>query len=92
MSYLMTKELKGIMLCDEYYENNPEKGINVLIEAFNALYNIDYSDCTIDETIDVKIKRAIESKCADIDEKVLNRSTGYFIKCSRRLSKQYVSS
>ena len=76
-SYILTKELKGQMLCSDYYCNNPLKGINIIIEAFNELYNINYSDCVIDETIDVKIKE-IESrfssiKDSDINENILKR-------------------
>ncbi len=76
-SYILTKEVRGIMLCDDYFEEHPLEGIDIIVEAFNALYNIDYSDCIIDETIDTKIKE-IESRFSsikneDIDEKVLNR-------------------
>ena len=77
MSYLLTTSLNGKMLCDEYYVNNPLEGIKIIVEAFNSLYNIDYSDCVIDETMDVKIKRIeerfnkIESK--DIDSMTLKR-------------------
>ena len=76
-SYLLTKEVKGDMLCSEYFEKHPDEGINVLIEAFNALYNIDYSDCVLDETIDKKIKD-IESrfntiKDSDIKEDILKK-------------------
>ena len=66
-SYLLTKEVKGIMLCDEYYENNPLIGIDIIVEAFNALYNIDYSDCVLDETLDKKIKD-IENNFSNIKE------------------------
>ena len=76
-SYILTKEVRGTMLCDDYFEEHPLEGIDIIVEAFNALYNIDYSDCIIDETIDTKIKE-IESRFSsikneDIDEKVLNR-------------------
>ena len=76
-SYLLTKEVKGEMLCSEYFENNPLIGIDIIVEAFNAIYNIDYSDCLFDETIDTKIKE-IESnlaniKEAEIDKDIFNR-------------------
>ena len=48
-SYMLTKALKGNMLCDDYYEEHPLEGIKIIIEAFNALYNIDYSDCIIED-------------------------------------------
>ena len=71
-SYLLTREVKGEMLCSEYFENNPLVGIDIIVEAFNALYNIDYSDCTIDETIDTKIKE-IESNISNIKESDINK-------------------
>ncbi len=77
MSYLLTKSLNGIMLCDDYFDNHVMEGIDIVVEAFNALYNIDYSDCVIDETIPVKIKRIEENiskiKEKDIKEEILDR-------------------
>ena len=77
MSYLLTKEVKGEMLCSDYYCNNPLLGIDIIIEAFNQIYNINYSDCILDETLDTKIKE-IESRFSsikecDIDENILKR-------------------
>ena len=76
-SYLLTKEVKGRMLCDDYYDDHPIEGINVIVEAFNALYSIDYKDCIIDETIDKKIKDIEQNfnniKESDIKEDILNR-------------------
>ena len=74
---MLTKSLKGNMLCDNYYDEHPLEGIKIIVEAFNALYNIDYSDCIIDETIDTKIKR-IENrfntiKNEDIKPEILQR-------------------
>ena len=76
-SYILTKSLKGEMLCSEYYLEHKDEGIDIIIDAFNHLYNIDYSDCVIDETIDEKIRRIeeninlIEEK--DIDKNILDR-------------------
>lgn len=56
-SYILTKSLRGNNICDL----NPNDGIKVIVDAFNAIYNIDYSDCIIDETLDIKIKR-VEDK------------------------------
>ncbi len=76
-SYILTKSLKGEMLCSDYYCDHPIEGINIIVEAFNNLYNIDYSDCVIDETIDTKIKRIEERfskiKNDDIKEDILKR-------------------
>lgn len=77
MSYLLTKSLNGIMLCDDYFDDHIMEGIDTIVEAFNALYNIDYSDCVIDETIPVKIKRIEENigsiKEEDIKKEILDR-------------------
>jgi len=64
-SYILTKSLKGKSL-EEFL--NPMEVIDILIETYNKLYNIDYSDCVIDETIDIKIKR-IEEKLKQIESK-----------------------
>ena len=76
-SYILSREIKGDMLCSKYYKEHPLEGIDIIIEAFNNLYNIDYSDCVVDETIDSKIKE-IESrfssiKNSDIKKEVLDR-------------------
>ena len=77
MSYLLTKSLDGIMLCDDYFDNHAIEGINIIVEAFNALYTIDYTDCVIDETIPTKIKRLEENlnkiKETDINKDILKR-------------------
>lgn len=77
MSYLLTKSLNGIMLCDDYFDDHIMEGIDIVVEAFNALYNIDYSDCVIDETIPVKIKRIEENigliKEENIRKEILDR-------------------
>lgn len=77
VSYLLTKSLDGIMLCDNYFDNHVIEGIDIIVEAFNALYNIEYTDCIIDETIPVKIKRIEENinniKNSDIKKEILDR-------------------
>ena len=72
-SYILTKEVKGEMLCSDYYSDHPLEGIDIIVEAFNAIYNIDYSDCIIDETIDTKIKE-IESRFSSIKDSDINES------------------
>ena len=72
MSYILTKEVKGIPLSDEYFINNPMLGIDILVDVFNHLYNIDYSDCILDETIDSKIKY-IETKNIKLNDDLIKR-------------------
>ena len=57
-SYILTKEIRGNTL--DYLEDK-NKIINVLIDVFNHIYNIDYKDCIIDETVDTKIRRIEEN-------------------------------
>ncbi len=78
-SYILTKELRGEMLCSDYYIENPLKGIDIIVQAFNHLYNIDYSDCIFDETIDKKIKD-IENNLSNIKNEDINKEIlGRFI-------------
>ena len=75
---MFKEEVKGKMLCDDYYSDiNPLEGIDIIVEAFNAIYSIDYSDCVIDETIDVKIKNIEDNfskiNTSDIKEDILKR-------------------
>lgn len=57
-SYILTKEIRGEKLNKQENKNTI---LNILIELFNQIYNIDYKDCMIDETIDEKIKRIEEN-------------------------------
>ena len=74
-SYLLTKEIKGEMLCSDYYSDHPLEGIDIIVEAFNHIYSMDYKDCLIDESLDTKIseieKRFSSIKDSDIDENIL---------------------
>ncbi len=67
ISYILMKDVKGETLSSEYYCSHPEEGIDVLVDTFNHLYNLDYSDCVLDETIDTKIKSIENSKYVDED-------------------------
>lgn len=72
MSYILMKEVKGEALSSEYYCFNPNEGIDIIVSAFNNLYNIDYSDCILDETIDTKIK-SIENNNGKINDDLLKK-------------------
>ena len=71
-SYLLTKSLMGKMLCDDYYDTHQLEGIDIIVEAFNALYNVDYSDCVLDSTIDSMLKE-IEKNLKNIDENSIKK-------------------
>lgn len=57
-SYILSKEIKGINLINETDIN---KVIDILCKTYNEILNIDYQDCLIDETIDMKIKKIEEN-------------------------------
>lgn len=46
--YLITEEMPGKMLCDEYYINNPDNALPILKDAFQYLYSVNISDCPFD--------------------------------------------
>lgn len=72
-SYLLVKALKGSSIKDV----NPDYGINIIIDAINNLYNIDYSDCILDATIDLRIKELEDNlsniKIEQIDRELIDR-------------------
>lgn len=76
-SYILTKEVKGIKLCDNYFINKPLEGLKLLIKAINDIYTIDYKDCMIDETIDKKINRFEQiinkMKIEEINKNLINK-------------------
>lgn len=70
-SYILTKEIKGNSLSSLQDKNSI---IDILCETFNEILNIDYQDCLIDETIDVKIKRVEDNiKNIKLSDELLNR-------------------
>ena len=71
-SYLLTKSLMGKMLCDDYYDTHQLEGIDIIVVAFNALYNVDYSDCVLDSTVDSMLKE-IEKNLKNIDENSIKK-------------------
>ena len=53
--YLITLKMHGEMLCSDYYINNPDIAIKVLVEAFNNLYSVDISNCPFDVSNNYKL-------------------------------------
>lgn len=77
--YLITESIGGEMVCSEYYVNNPEVGINVIIEAFKQIVNVDIKDCPFDVSIDYKLA-LVENNLKnnlihieDVDKEVLKK-------------------
>lgn len=53
--YLITEEMPGKMLCDEYYINNPDIAILVLKDAFQNIFSVDISNCPFDVSNEYKL-------------------------------------
>ena len=53
--YLITEEMPGKMLCDEYYINNPDIAILILKDAFQNLFSVDISNCPFDVSNEYKL-------------------------------------
>ena len=53
--YLITREISGKMLCDDYYIENPDKALSVLKQAFSSLYLVDIKDCPFNVANDYKL-------------------------------------
>ena len=77
--YLITESIGGEMVCSDYYVNNPEVGINVIIEAFKQIVNVDIKDCPFDVSIDYKLA-LVENNLKnnlihieDVDKEVLKK-------------------
>src|SRR5574344_2076247 len=54
--YLITESIEGKMVCDDYYINNPDIGIEVIAQAFSQIASVPVNDCPCDVSIDYKIK------------------------------------
>lgn len=54
--YLITEAIGGEMICSEYYLNNPDIGISVIIEAFKQINDVDIKDCPFNTSIDYKLE------------------------------------
>lgn len=53
--YLVTEEIKGDMLCSNYYLDNPDLALTILVDAFNSIYNVAINDCPLNVSNDYKL-------------------------------------
>lgn len=53
--FLITEEIAGEMLCNDYYVNDPEKALFVLKEAFQKISNVEISNCPFHVSNDYKL-------------------------------------
>jgi kanamycin kinase/aminoglycoside 3'-phosphotransferase-3 len=73
VNYLLTESLDGGMVCSDYYMNNHEEGLCVIIESLNSLKSIDISDCPFNVGVNHKlsiIKHNIDNNPAAVNDVV----------------------
>lgn len=56
--FLVTKAVEGEMVCSPFYLANPDQGMLVIKEAFDALYQVDIKDCPFKVALDYKLSVA----------------------------------
>ena len=69
--YLLVTKINGLMLCDNYYLNNPPLAVSVLAKGLRLLQSIDISNCGIMKDLEIKLKLAkinIRDKKVDITD------------------------
>lgn len=71
IEFLITEGLKGEMVCDEKFENDPKKGIQIIKEAFENIFSVDIKDCPFNVGIDYKlnlVEKNVKEKLINIDD------------------------
>ena len=53
--YLITESISGEMVCSDNMINNPDKALDIIVEAFNTLYKVDIANCPFNVGIDYKL-------------------------------------
>jgi aminoglycoside phosphotransferase len=69
VNYLLTEDVGGEMVCTDFYIKNYRQGLDIIIEAFRVLKNIDVSDCPFNVGLDYKlnlIKNNIDNNLLDV--------------------------
>lgn len=69
-SYFLMSRMEGMMSCDEYYLERPEKLVTLLAEGLKMLWSVDVSGCPAERTFDVWLAEAaerVEQNLVDVD-------------------------
>ena len=69
--YLLMTEIKGDIMCSEYFLNNPEKSVELLVDGIKTLKSIPIENCLFDNNLELKLKEAlynIENNLVDMDD------------------------
>ena len=59
--YLLLTEIKGNILCDEKYLENPETAVRIIAEGFDKLAGVNIKDCPFDNRLGKKLEKAEEN-------------------------------
>jgi aminoglycoside phosphotransferase len=58
VDYLLMEKVKGIMLEDEYFTNNPEQLVKLAAEGLKLLWEVPILNCPFDASIENKLQKA----------------------------------
>lgn len=53
--YLITESIPGEMVCSDNMINNPNKALDIIVEAFNNIYKVDIKNCPFNVGLDYKL-------------------------------------
>ncbi len=79
IEYLITTKVPGEMVCSDYYMSHQSEGVDIIVESFKLLYNVDIKDCPINVSLDYKLSLAESNikkgliTSENIDKKTLER-------------------
>lgn len=69
-SFILMSKIKGKMLCDNTYTDNPHELLTLLADGLNQLWSIDIKNCPCDNTLSYKLAAArfnVENGLVDIE-------------------------
>lgn len=61
VDYLLIYEIKGKMLCDDFYLKDPDLAVSLLAKGILLLQSLDVTDCPIHNGLNKKLKDAAEN-------------------------------
>lgn len=69
-SYCLMSRITGRMACEDVYLKNPQRLLEVVVNALHMLWSVDITDCPCDNSLDVKLEAArynIENHLVDLE-------------------------
>lgn len=71
IEFLITEKIPGEMVCSDNIINDYKKGLKVIVEAFNNIYDVDIKNCPFDVSLDYKlnlVKSNVDNGLINYDE------------------------